>query len=206
MRVCMYACMYVVCMCVCMCVRMYVCMYVCIYVCMYVCMCVYVCMYSKRPWRAPKEAQGEGGGANPQRLRKRAAGDTPFGAPREAPEGPQKAHLGAKKLPKRLTEAPKRRPRVHKRHSRVNWTNRERLDICPTKPLEPPKCARRRASPSFLGWPRWLRPLWSSSPESSGIQKQIQIQIQMQVQVKRILADELSREDERIRCTDKMTR
>ena len=107
-----------------------------------------------------------------------------------------------------LTEAPKRRPRVYKRHSRVNRTNRQRLDICPTKPLEPPKCARRRASPSFLGWPRWLRPLWSSSPESSGIQKQIQIQIQtqMQVQVQRRLADELSREDERTRGTDKMTR
>ena len=39
------------------------------------------------------------GGAYPERLRKRAAGDTPFGAPRKAPEGPQKAHLGAKKTP-----------------------------------------------------------------------------------------------------------
>ena len=58
--------------------------------------------FPRGPGRLPKGAQEEGRGAYPQRLRKRAAGDTPFGAPRKAPEGPQKAHLGAKKLPKKL--------------------------------------------------------------------------------------------------------
>ena len=55
--------------------------------------------FPRGPGRLPKGAQEEGRGAYPQRLRKRAAGDTPFGAPRKAPEGPQKAHLGAKKTP-----------------------------------------------------------------------------------------------------------
>ena len=55
--------------------------------------------FPRGPGALPKGAQEEGGGAYPQRLRKRAAGDTPFGAPRKAPEGPQKAHLGAKKTP-----------------------------------------------------------------------------------------------------------
>ena len=123
----------------------------------------------QREERTINEQQRPKSAPNAQKPQRRS----PKRPPRDLQEHP-------KRSPKRLTEAPKRRPRVHKRHSRVNRTNRQRLDICPTKPLEPPKCARRRASPSFLGWPRWLRPLWSSSPESSGIQKQIQIQMQMQ--------------------------
>ena len=40
--------------------------------------------FPRGPGRLPKGAQEEGRGAYPQRLRKRAAGDTPFGAPRTA--------------------------------------------------------------------------------------------------------------------------
>ena len=40
--------------------------------------------FPRGPGRLPKGAQEEGRGAYPQRLRKRAPGDTPFGAPRTA--------------------------------------------------------------------------------------------------------------------------
>ena len=63
--------------------------------------------FPRGPGGLPKGAQEEGGGAYPQRLRKRAAGDTPFGAPRKAPEGPQKAQRGLQEIPKSTQKRPK---------------------------------------------------------------------------------------------------